>query len=206
MQLFTIHEKASREETFWQWFSANSSKIFYYEEDADKISAEIEEHIKQVNPSLTFEISPINGYKRNFAISAGGNLEAFDAVKQLYDVKPNFDEWTISKFKQRQPLPLSVTIANRQIKPEDVKYMFAQDKTPHKVGIVLFFKDYCEEQKSEYKKLALSYIDKLFGEHDVAVYIGDVYLQNMKSQYISESKAISEATGEFDNIKLLIAN
>ena len=80
--LFGGKAAAAPEDTFWQWFKKNESRLFSFEANREAIFDELSEQMRRVNRDLVFEFSPVRPTgKREFVISADGNKAAFPAVQ-----------------------------------------------------------------------------------------------------------------------------
>jgi hypothetical protein len=66
MAFFSWFKKETKEEIFWSWFINNSTDIFHFENDRDRIFDELGCQMQKVNPDLTFEFGPIENNKRDF--------------------------------------------------------------------------------------------------------------------------------------------
>lgn len=200
MGLFSCSAK-TKEEKFWDWFCKNSQLIYNFETDQEKIFDKIQEQLHKVNPDLTFEISSIKNGKREFVISADGLLDAFPAVELLYSKKPKLEEWEFIKFRPRRKIENSIRIENKELYPNDIKFMFINDDDSSKVGIVLFCKGYNEDEYEIYSQIAFLYLDESLGEFDTETYIGTIILQGFDSDYYENSINIELLALEFDKIK-----
>lgn len=107
IMVFSILNKESKEEKFWNWFEKN--QITYYNEIEnleirDKLFDELSENLKLVNEDLVFEFSPKRENNiREFTISSDGIEEIFPIVKKLIKKAPKLKNWKFNAF--RQPVP-----------------------------------------------------------------------------------------------------
>lgn len=200
MAFFSFSAK-TKEEKFWNWFCKNSKMIFNFESNQEVVFDKIQEELQKVNPNLAFEISSVKEAKREFVISADGIIEAFPAVENLYKAKPDLPEWTFIKFRPRRKVENSIRIANKEIFPKDIKFMFIDDEDKSKIGIVLFCKGYNESEHDLYNQIAFLFLDECLGEFDTETYIGRIIIQGFDSEYFASAKEIESLASEFDKIK-----
>ena len=127
MGFFSFPAKTN-EDKFWNWFCKNSKMIFNFESNQEEVFDKIQKESQKLNSNLSFEISSIKDGKREFVISADGIIDAFPVVEKLYNAKPDLSEWTFVKFRPRRRMENSIRIANKEVFPKDVKFMFIDDE------------------------------------------------------------------------------
>lgn len=187
---------SSSEEKFWSWFTKNEQRLFEFEADREKIFDELARTMKQVNPDLTFEFGPIQNGKREFVISAGGIKSAFPAVESLYGKAPSLPRWVWVKYRPRR-LPLNdLHYEGKEIKADEVNYLLAKDES--KVGIVLFFDGYNEDEKKIFAQIGYLFLDEALGEHAVETQVGFVEFHGRDSKYFAQSHPLRELPAHFD--------
>ncbi|WP_253679565.1 hypothetical protein [Treponema sp. OMZ 788] len=191
----------TREEKFWSWFCKKSQLIYNYEVSQEEIFDELQIQLHKINPDLTFEISSVKNGKREFIISADGILDAFPAVEKLYSLKPELSEWTFIEFRPRRKIENSIKIGDKELHPNDVRFMFINDEDKSKVGIVLFCNGYTENEYDIYSRIGFLFLDECLGEYDVEKFIGTIIIQGFDSEYFNDSIKIDFLATEFDKIK-----
>ena len=201
MGLFSCSFQKTDEEKFWNWFCKNSQMIYDFESNQEVIFDKIQEQLHKINPNLTFEISSVKNGKRDFVISADGILEVFPFVEKLYTARPELKEWNFIKFRPRRKIDNSIKIGNKELYPADIKFMFIQDDSDGKIGIVLFMNGYNENEIEVYDQIGFLFLDEALGEYDTETYIGNIILQGFDSDYFDKSAGIELLSNEFDKIK-----
>ena len=194
----------TKEEKFWCWFCKNSQLIYNYEINQEKIFNELQIQLHKINPDLTFEISSVKNGKRDFVISADGILDAFPAVEKLYLLKPELSEWTFIKFRPRRKIENSIKIEDKEVCPNDIRFMFIKDEDKSKIGIVLFCNGYTEIECEIYSQIGFLFLDECLGEYDVEKFIGTIIIQGFDSEYFNDSIKLEFLPTEFDKIKVNI--
>ena len=165
----------NKEQSFWDWFSAKSEKLFFFELYQEKLLPETLIEIQKIHPDLVFEIGPEIDGKRDFIISANGLKEAFPAVIELVRSAPQFDSWNIIPFRQRKKdLDMEVEIEEVMLSPDDV--VFDYDYDDNKVNLNIYVEDVDSEDSRVYHIIFIL-LDNIIGEYDVEMKIGriDIY-------------------------------
>ncbi|MBP7966752.1 hypothetical protein KAZ66_00620 [Candidatus Woesebacteria bacterium] len=189
----------TKEQSFWDWFSAKSDKLFFFELYQEKLLPETLHQIQQIHPDLVFEISPELDGKRDFIISANGLKEAFPAVIDLVRSAPQFDSWNIIPFRQRKKdLDMEVEIEDVILSPDEI--LFDYDYDDNKVNLDVYVEDVDSEDSRVYH-IVFILLDNIIGEYDVEMKIGriDIYtLDETKS--VSHLHPLSDLPRIVDNL------
>jgi len=175
--------------------------IYDFQSNQEVIFDKIQEQLHKINPNLTFEISSVKNGKRDFVISADGIIEVFPFVEKLYTSRPNLKEWNFVKFRPRRKIANSIRIGNKELYPDDIKFMFIQDDSVGKIGIALFMNGYNENEIEVYEQIGFLFLDEALGEYDTEIYVGNIILQGFDSDYFDKSVGIELLSNEFDKIK-----
>jgi hypothetical protein len=195
--LFSRNAEAAPEDTFWQWFERNESRLFSFEANQEAIFDELGSEMGHVNSDLTFEFGPVlpNG-KREFVISAGGIKSAFPAVEALYKKAPNLKRWVWVKYRPRRTPINDIEFGGKKILAKDVHYLLAKDG--EKAGIVLFFDGYNENEKATFGQIGYLYLDEALGEYAVEMQVGFIEFQPRTSKYFAEALPLKKLPSHFD--------
>ncbi|TDR20476.1 hypothetical protein [Marinicella litoralis] len=197
LSLFSSKANASVAADFWKWFQKNDEMIFNFENDTEKTFDILSAALTKVDPELTFEFSPVrdNG-KREFVISAGGIKKSFPSVELLFNSAPKLKQWIIVKFRPRRTPLNDLTFGGISIKSDDVYYNLYKDDD--KLGVILFFDNYSEEQHSTYGNLGYLFLDEALGEYDVETKLGFIEFHNKSSEYFVDAKPLKELAEQVD--------
>jgi hypothetical protein len=202
--LFKNKENGTPEENFWAWFQKNESRIFAVDvadtSSRDTIFDELASNMHKVNKDLTFEFSPVlpNG-KREFVISADGIKSAFPAVESLHKQAPILERWTWVKFRPRASIKgFKIEMHGRIISTEDVNYLLFKVDNKNKVGIMMFFDGYNEENKNTFGQIGFILLDSTLGEYAVETQVDFVEFQSRESEFFSKSMPLDELQAHFD--------
>ena len=189
-------EGSSSEDTFWRWFTKNEQRIFAFEADREAIFDELGKQMEQVNPELTFEFGPIQDGKREFVISAGGIKSAFPAVEALYAKAPSLSRWVWVKYRPRRASLSDIEYGGKEIRAEEVHYLLAKDGD--KVGIVLFFDGYKDDERTTFAQIGYLFLDEALGEHAVETQVGFVEFRGRDSKYFSQARPLRGLATQLD--------
>jgi len=80
---------------------------------------------------------------------------------------------------------------------DDVRYLLAKDGD--KVGVVLFFDGYSENEKSTFGQIGYLFLDEALGEYAMETRVGFVEFQSRSSQYFERSRPLVELPAQFDH-------
>jgi hypothetical protein len=193
---FGCKDSSSKEAAFWKWFVANEARLFAFEKDQDAIFDELAREMHRVNTDLTFEFSPVENDRREFVISAGGIRKSFPAVEALFSSAPKLARWEWIKYRPRRFQIHDVLFGGTTVKADEVRYLMAKDG--EKVGIVLFFDGYSEEEKSVYANIGYLLLDQALGEFSIETQVGFIEFHAQDSEYFAQSRPLDELPRQFD--------
>ncbi len=196
VSLISCKAPGGNEAAFWKWFAANEARLFTFENDQEAIFDEIGVEMHRVNSDLTFEFGPVENGKREFVISAGGIKSAFPAVESLYRSAPELKRWVWVKYRPRRLSISNLELNGKTVKADEVTYLLAKDGD--KVGVVLFFNGYSDEEKSTYRQIGYLFLDEALGEYAVESQVGFIEFQAASSEYFSQSRPLKELPAQFD--------
>lgn len=187
----------SPERDFWKWFAKNDDRLFHFERDQDAVFDDLSRAMDRVDSNLTFEFGPVmeNG-KRDFVISAGGIVDAFAAVESLYETAPDLARWQVIKYRPRR-FPLhDIAFDGKSIAAEDVHYQLFKDGA--KIGIIVFFDGYDEEESETYGQIGFLLLDGALGEFDIETKVGFIEFHGRDSEHFDGAQPIAGLPGHFD--------
>lgn len=196
---FSIFNKESKEEKFWNWFEKNQ-ETYYSEIENLKIREEIfnelTKNLKKVNEDLVFEFSPIHEDNvRELTISAEGIKELFPIVEKLIEKAPKLKNWKFNAFRQRIPGDdFEIQYGDLKIGYSDIYYRSENDNG--KLGIELNIKNY--DGKGQTQNAIYILLDGLIGEYDVTTKIEWIEWIKLDKNEIKNLKPIIELRNEID--------
>ncbi|CAN5230964.1 hypothetical protein BH09PAT2_BH09PAT2_06970 [soil metagenome] len=188
----------TKEQTFWDWFSEKSDKLFFFELYQETLLPETLKKIQKIHPDLVFEIGPEMDGKRDFIVSANGIKEAFPAVIDLIRSAPQYDSWNIIPFRQRKTdLDIEIEIEDMVLSPEDILFDYDYDD---KVNLDVYISDIDSEDSRVYH-IVFILLDNIIGEYDVEMKIGRIDIYNLdESKSTSQLRTLDELPRIVDNL------
>jgi len=167
--------KGSRENRFWGWFQANSSRLFAFERDQARIFQELSSELYQVQKNLTFEFGPVVAGRREFIVSANGVHEAFPAVRSLVAAAPKLTAWTVIAFRPPKSLDLRLRIGGKELGADDLWFeAFPEDS---QISLALYIRGYSQKEREIFGQAAFILLDMALGEYVVETAVGGIDLR-----------------------------
>jgi hypothetical protein len=93
---------------------------------------------------------------------------------------------------------MTLRIGNKKVDPDDVRCQLFKDGD--KVGIMLFFKDYSEDEEDIYGQIAYLMLDQALGEYDVETKVGFIEFTSNESKYYDGAFPLSALAKYFDEL------
>jgi hypothetical protein len=196
---FSIFNRESEEEKFWNWFEKNQ-ETYYSEienlEIREKIFNELSKKLKKINEDLVFEFSPIHENNiREFTISAEGIKNLFPVVEKLVEKAPKLKNWKFNAFRQRIPGDeFEIQYGDIKIGYSDIYYRSGDDNG--KLGIELNIRNF--DGKGQTQNAIYILLDGLIGEYDVTTKIGWIEWVKLNENEKENLKPIIELRKEID--------
>lgn len=196
---FSIFNKESKEEKFWNWFEKNQ-ETYYSEienlEFREKIFNELSKNLKKINEDLVFEFSPIHENNiREFTISAEGIKELFPVVEKLIEKAPKLKNWKFNAFRQRIPGDeFEIQYGDLKIGYSDIYYR--SEDNNGKLGIELNIRNF--DGNGQTQNAIYILLDGLIGEYDVTTKIGWIEWVKLNENEKENLKPIIELSNEID--------
>ena len=196
---FSIFNKESKEEKFWNWFEKNQ-ETYYSEienlEIREKIFNELSKNLKKINEDLVFEFSPIHKNNiREFTISAEGIKDLFPVVEKLIEKAPKLKNWKFNAFRQRiSGDEFEIQYGDLKIGYSDIYYRSEDDNG--KLGIELNIRNF--DGKGQTQNAIYILLDGLIGEYDVTTKIGWIEWVKLNENEKENLKPIIELRNEID--------
>ena len=162
--------RTSPEERFWQWFEQNSSRLFAFESDRDRVFRDLTAALHKVHEGLTFEFGPVRDSKREFIVSADGIRERFPAVQSLAAAAPAMSQWTVIPFRPPKNISGVIEYQGHRVGTEDV--WFRSEADDDRIGLHLYVRGLTEENKNSLGGATFILLDNALGEYAVETRVG----------------------------------
>jgi hypothetical protein len=185
---------------FWQWFQANIDRFNRFEDDQQRLMAELSAQLHQIDDNLVYEVSRPNSGKRELVISADGIKESFSSVVALTNAAPEITGWTITAFRPRVDIAqFTLKYDGRDLAPKDY-YFWLQADGEH-IDLILYVPDLSEDNRNEFVNACYVLLDMALGEYDVTTKIRFIDHQPLATASEREGlKPLTELPKEFDEL------
>lgn len=200
---FSIFNKQSKEELFWNWFTKNQETYYNGIENLEireKIFDKLSSELQKVQSGLVFEFSPIheNG-TREFTISADGIKSNFSSVISLVEKSPKMEKWKFNAFRQRVPGDeIGLNFGEFKISYKDLYFRYQE--VDGELGVELNIRDYNGESKKQNAVYIL--LDNLLGEYDTTISIGWIDWEKLDESKLDEMIPIIKLRDLIDRRKM----
>jgi hypothetical protein len=153
---------------FWNWFSKNQQRLRSFESNPDKYLTELLNEAKKIKHGLAIELEPEKNGVINMTISADGNIELFELVRQVVAKAPVIKGWNFLAFRQRMPAAvvkeMSMRVGNVILDPSKMKFLPVIDHGT--LNIVIYVSGVNEENYQQVAYAGLLLLDNILGEYD----------------------------------------
>lgn len=185
---------------FWDWFLRNEQILFEQKEKSEHISDRLIKELNNIHPELCFEFSPEIKGKREFTISAGGVLEAFPEVTELWSYRPKLPRWIIQRFRQRMQMAnfedYGLSYAGISLKFNEIHYLLTNDCP--RIGVDLFIPEYHSEKETIFRMYAYLVLDSTLGEYDVETKVSFIQLHPFVKEKMKDLESLGSMAKKFD--------
>jgi hypothetical protein len=164
--------QVSSEKRFWLWFTNHASEISAIQTGTEPILDQLEIALKQVHPSLTFEIGLKTNDQCELVLSANGAKIAFPAVKSLVATAPPLAGWIITAFRQPQERPYKVQYEGFELSPDEIWFSMTPDGKL--ISLTLYIRGLTPGNENRAAGAAFILLDHVLGEYDVETKIGAI--------------------------------
>ncbi|WP_112663362.1 hypothetical protein [Microvirga flavescens] len=158
-------------QTFWDWFTSHGNKLvidsperFNSPEWRASFDA-MQDQLSKASPGLIAEMG-VDGDEMQLVISAGGDIEKFEAVIDLIDAAPEVAGWQIVPFRQRKPSDSTIVMGGVEAGPGNIRIVFEEGEDG---GLDVWFILRSESQIADdlLHAITLTKLTHIFGEFDV---------------------------------------
>ena len=166
--------RVTPEEDFWNWFKGNEDMLFNFENDRERTFEKLGAEMHKLNPSLTFELGPVENGRREFVISADGIKDAFPEVEALYGAAPSLPRWKFTKFRPRRK-PMDVNYGGVSVHAASVTVQLSRNG--QLADLTVFIPGYSEPKREAFTAIAFLLLDGALGEYDVETRVGQIRVE-----------------------------
>jgi len=170
-----ILRRRTPEQRFWDWFVANSDRLFAFEEDQERIFDDLQTALQRVADGLTFEFGPVEDGRREVFISADGIAGVFPAVRRLVASAPAMPEWQVVAFRQPHGVECEVQFGDQSIGPDGLWFVARPDGAI--VHLDLYVRGLTDEDREAMTAAAFILLDNALGEERMVEAVGALELE-----------------------------
>lgn len=197
--MLNLFKKKDPIANFWIWFERNKARLeSNYTPSQDKILEEGMSELVKITNGLAFEVSKEIDGVRDIVISANGDREKFDIVKQIVEKSPQIQGWTVTAFRQRIKPDFTVEAEGHKFSPE--KMFFTPFRYQDALHLNIYIEKLDDSNFDMFTYFAFLIIDNVLGEYDSVTKLGGCDFKNLEDiANKSELKPLTELPNYIDN-------
>ncbi|WP_179020088.1 hypothetical protein [Winogradskyella forsetii] len=172
--IFSLFKKSTKEEKFWNWVVKNKTKLeaFIHSDFQDySIYNGLTKAIKKYNPLLFPEMT-LSEKKVVLIITPDGMKDGIIPTQQLFDAKPNLENWIVKKFRQPND-DISLNFDGIEFPISDMLIRTEIDEEREKVNLEIYIRN-LDSDPEKSKALAFLYLDHILGEFNTITKVGSI--------------------------------
>ena len=159
--------------SFWDLYSKTEKQMLDSFNEGDKYQnkyiADLDNKIKEMDPSLSVEIKPNTEKERVLTITANGIPELFPVVIKIAKAAPKDRLWKIEALKQRAKLPVTIDYKGTILDSKTVEFAYKKSDDG-RLELTVYYPSVTDDN------LYITYIflDGIIGEYDTSKYIKNI--------------------------------
>lgn len=203
------HDVLARIVEFWTWFVEHESRLREIKLDSSGAVSEanmgriieLGEACTKIDDDLSLEIEEESDSPfRKLVISANGISDVFPVVEAVVDSSPALPHWLVVKYRQRQKVFHPLSLKGRTVKPEQVRFGVAHNKSTGEFGIYIFMPGYSPTEREIWQHIGFIFLDLALGEFDVATKVRCVEFEDERALPGVQRVTIEELPRVFDHL------
>jgi len=171
-------------EKFWTWFKDNEKRLRKFKEDPDKYLTEVLTQVKKVQSGLAIEFEPPKNGIINMTVSADGDRNLFDVVKNIVAKAPVIDGWRFIAFRQRinmdQVKEMKLKAEDHELDPGKMKFFPMVNGDT--LDVIIYAKGVTDENYNQVAYGGLLLVDNILGEYDCVTKVRSYDFHNMPTK------------------------
>jgi len=186
--LFFVGCKAkekSKEKKFWNWVIENNAELENFiksNHDDYSIYYQLTNRIKEYNSFLFPEMTLTKNNEVVLIITPDGMSEGILPTENLYNSKPELENWIIKKFRQASD-EIKLNYNGVEFPSSDIKIIPELDKKRGKINIQVYIRNMNSDIEN-HQALSFLYLDHILGEYNTITRVGYIsffHLDNDKN-------------------------
>ncbi|HEX2846537.1 MAG TPA: hypothetical protein VHN59_08310 [Chitinophagaceae bacterium] len=179
-----LYHKKDSIDNFWGWFVKNEKRLRNFQSDPDKYLNELFIQVKKIKAGLAIEFEPPQNGIINMTVSANGNPELFQLVRDIVERAPAVKGWKFFAFRQRMPATavkeMKLNVGQLVLDPAQMKFFPVIDN--QQLNIIIYAKGITEQNYNQVAYACFILLDNVLGEYDCTVKVNNFDFQQMPDQ------------------------
>jgi len=178
------HYKTDSIDHFWSWFVKNEKRLRNFQSDPDKYLNELFIQVKKIKAGLAIEFEPPQNGIINMTVSANGNPELFQLVRDIVERAPAVKGWKFFAFRQRMP---ATAVKEMKLKVGELVLDASQMKffpviENQQLNIIIYAKGITEQNYNQVAYACFILLDNILGEYDCTTKVNNFDFHQMPDQ------------------------
>lgn len=179
-----LHYKTDSIDHFWSWFVKNEKRLRNFQSNPDKYLNELFIQIKKIKPGLAIEFEPPQNGIINMTVSANGNVELFQLVRDVVERAPAVKGWKFIAFRQRMPAAavkeMKLDAAELVLDPAQMKFFPVIEN--QQLNIIIYAKGITALNYKQVAYACFILLDNVLGEYDCTTKVSSFDFHKMPDQ------------------------
>ncbi|RYG40424.1 MAG: hypothetical protein EOO01_27360 [Chitinophagaceae bacterium] len=187
---------------FWIWFTKNEKRLKNFESDPDKYLTELLEQVKKIQRGLAIEFEPPKNGVINMTVSANGNVDLFNLVREMIERAPAIKGWKFIAFRQRMPIAavkeMKLKVGELTLDPSLMKFFPVIENK--QLNIIIYTTGVTEENYNQIAYASFVLLDNILGEYDCITKVSsfDFHPLPEKKEELADLKPLLELAAYVD--------
>lgn len=200
--LSALHYKTDTIDHFWSWFVKNEKRLRNFQSDPDKYLNELFIQVKKIKAGLAIEFEPPQNGIINMTVSANGDPELFQLVRDIVERSPAVKGWKFFAFRQRMPATavkeMKLTVGELILDPAQMKFFPVIES--QQLNIIIYANGITGQNYNQVAYACFILLDNILGEYDCTIKVNSFDFQRMPDQAaeLNDLKPLLELAGYVD--------
>jgi hypothetical protein len=196
-------QQADPIDDFWIWFVKNEKRLKNFQSDPDKYLNELFVQVKKIRAGLAIEFEPPQNGIIKMTVSANGNIELFQLVRDIVERAPAVKGWKFIPFRQRMPTAavkeIKLKVGELVLDPAEMKFFPVREN--NQLNIIIYTAGVTEKNYNQVAYASFVLLDNILGEYDCITKVGSFDFHAMPSQKeeLGDLKPLLELAAYVDN-------
>lgn len=196
-------QQADPVDDFWRWFVKNEKRLKNFESDPDKYLNELFVQVRKIRAGLAIEFEPPQNGIIKMTVSANGNIELFQLVRDIVERAPAVKGWKIIAFRQRMPVAavkeMKLKVGELTLDPAAMKFFPVREN--NQLNIIIYTAGVTEQNYKQVAYASFILLDNILGEYDCITKVSSFDFHPMPSQKeeLADLKPLLELATYVDN-------